>query len=128
MLVDESPEIQVGADDEVGAVIEPRNAELEDFIFANPDERDGYLVLGDWLLEQDHPRGELISANAQMVDQNDPLQFLRFKTIQTRLLAEHPGVFYGPTLKRQIEVLRIKWLLGYWQTLTVRSTRTVPAR
>tara|TARA_R110002073_G_scaffold208011_2_gene368286 strand:+ start:19497 stop:20708 length:1212 start_codon:yes stop_codon:yes gene_type:complete len=125
VLVDKSPEIQVGADDEVDAVIEPRNAELEECIFANPDERDGYLVLGDWLLEQDHPRGELISANAQMVDQNDPVQFLRFKTIQTRLLAEHPGVFYGPTLKRHTEVLRIKWLLGYWQTLTVRGTSAV---
>jgi uncharacterized protein (TIGR02996 family) len=118
-LVAESAELEFGADDESDESPEPRNEELEQLIFADPDDRDGYLVLGDWLLEQEHPRGELISANAQMVDQNDPVQFLRFKTIQTKLLAEHPRVFYGPKLKHHGEVLRIKWVLGYWRTLTV---------
>ncbi len=119
-LVTETPELQLG-DDDAEESPEPRNAELEEVIFANPEERDGYLVLGDWLLEQEHPRGELISANAQMVDQNDPVQFLRFKTIQTRLLAKHPGVFYGPKLRHHSEVLRIRWVLGYWRTVSVQA-------
>lgn len=38
------------------------NAQLAAVIRDNPDDEDAYLVYADWLLEQNDPRGELISA------------------------------------------------------------------
>jgi uncharacterized protein (TIGR02996 family) len=43
---------------------QPSNAELEAAIAANPDAQSGYLVFGDWLAQQGHPRGALIAEHA----------------------------------------------------------------
>jgi uncharacterized protein (TIGR02996 family) len=40
---------------------EPLNPEIEAAIDANPDDAETYAVLGDWLSERDHIRGELIA-------------------------------------------------------------------
>src|SRR5258706_3393929 len=38
---------------------EPRNAALEDAVIANPEDRDAYAVLADWLQTNGAARGEL---------------------------------------------------------------------
>lgn len=45
-----------------------RNLELDAEILASPDERDAYLVYGDWLTEQGDPRGELVTIQAALDD------------------------------------------------------------
>jgi uncharacterized protein (TIGR02996 family) len=40
---------------------EPENPELERALLADPDDVEAHLVLGDWLQDRGHPRGELIA-------------------------------------------------------------------
>jgi len=47
------------------------NPDLEARIHANPDDRDDYLVYGDWLSEQGDPRGELITVQVKLEDAPD---------------------------------------------------------
>src|SRR5260221_10447240 len=45
----------------LSAQSEPRNPELERAVIDNPDDRDAYAVLADWLQSNGVPRGELIA-------------------------------------------------------------------
>lgn len=62
-----------------------RNKELEAAILANPNDREAYAVLADWLQEQGDPRGELISLQ------------LGYKDKQAKqLIDKHAEYFLGP--------------------------------
>ncbi len=60
-------ELVEGDGDEEGddeeAPEEPRNPELARAILADPDDVQSYLVYGDWLQSQGHPRGELVAVH-----------------------------------------------------------------
>jgi uncharacterized protein (TIGR02996 family) len=70
--------------------LDARNAELEKAIIANPDDRDAYAVLADWLQEQGDPRGELISLQLGYKD----------KAAKT-LIDKHADYFLGPLAEHQ---------------------------
>ena len=66
-------------------MLDARNPDLEAAVAANPNDREPYSVLADWLQLQNDPRGELIS-----------LQLAGKTTEAEALLAQHADYFLGP--------------------------------
>ena len=80
-----------GGGGSTSSVADARNPELEAAIAANPEDTEAYAVLADWLQEQGHPRGELISLH------------LAGKTKQAKALFDkHADVFLGPLAEHQV--------------------------
>lgn len=83
-------------------LLEPRNLELEAAIHADPDALEPRLVLGDWLQERNHPRGELIGLQVQGDGGSG-------------LLERHPLVLgsYG-----SLEDVTLTWKHGFWDGIS----------
>jgi len=73
-------------------VSEPRNEALERAIAATPDDPAPYAILGDWLQEQDHPRGELIAL--QLRAESEP----SLQAAVDAYLKGHTAELLGPLL------------------------------
>lgn len=72
-------------------------------ILENPDDRSGYLIYGDWLLEHHDPRGDLIIADA--------------KEVQDRIINTHRMQLAPPHWD---EFLSVIWRYGFVGGLRVR--------
>ncbi|MFZ5439360.1 MAG: TIGR02996 domain-containing protein [Myxococcota bacterium] len=82
------------------------NPELEAAIAAAPDDGAGYLVFGDWLLQQGHPRGALVAAQAagESIDRRTDDEVL------------------GPVLSPLADMLTERsWRLGFLEKVRVAS-------
>lgn len=99
----------------LGLVTEPRNPELERVICANPEEREPYLVLADWLEQQGHPRAELIRLQAEA--RRKPTKPERV------LMAQHREALIGSTGRFAAP----KWRNGFIHSVHVGAPRFLPA-
>jgi len=89
----------------------PRNLELEAVIVREPDAPDGYLVYGDWLLEQGEPLGELVSVqSARAMDPLDEDLARREKV----LLETHARSWVGYFARS-----RHTWKFGFLESIVV---------
>jgi uncharacterized protein (TIGR02996 family) len=85
--------------------MDPRRAELEAAIEADPYDARAYAVYGDFLLELGDPRGELIALHLASANAPDP----RFDSATRELVARHPKLLPpGHTL-------RLRWQHGFIQ-------------
>ncbi|MDQ3369434.1 MAG: TIGR02996 domain-containing protein [Myxococcota bacterium] len=87
------------------------NPDLVARIYANPDDRDAYLVYGDWLSEQGDPRGELITLQVKLEDApDDPALRAR----EQQLMAANAPIWLGEiaTLDPQKD-LGVTWRWGF---------------
>jgi uncharacterized protein (TIGR02996 family) len=85
---------------------QPSNPELEAAIAANPDDRSAYLVFGDWLTAQGHPRGALIAEHAAGA------------TIDKR----QAHLLFGEKLARVADLIVDRtWRLGFLEKVKVAS-------
>lgn len=94
--------------DAVPDLIEPRNPALEAAIIADPDDLANYVVYGDWLGEQGHPRGELIAA--QLAAAVDDTPAARRHAIA--VLSRHREVLLGG-LSEQLLASALTWHAGF---------------
>lgn len=85
---------------------DPRNPALEEAIWADPDDRDAWIVYGDWLSSRGDPRGELIAVDAAL----GPAK----ATARARLLDERARLYrmHGSFLGAGLEPLRSAWIIS----------------
>lgn len=94
--------------------------DLEARIHANVDDRDAYLVYGDWLSERGDPRGELITVQAKL-DQNPSDTTLRER--ETAILAPNRDAWLGELAKLDPKLdLGVKWRWGFIDSIRIGPT------
>jgi uncharacterized protein (TIGR02996 family) len=79
----------------LSAQSEPRNPALEQAVIDNPEDRDAYAVLSDWLQSKGVPRGELIAL--QLKAERDPAS----QVLVDRCRADHADVLLGPLVDHE---------------------------
>ena len=92
------------------------NPDLEARIFAT-DDRDAYLVYGDWLSEKGDPRGELIAVQSKLEDDpQDPALREREKAI----IAANKEAWLGDLAKLDKPVdFGVKWRRGFIDSVRI---------
>ncbi len=90
---------------------EPRMPSLEKTIRNDPDEDGPYTVYGDWLSEQGHPRGELVTAQVRGLTKQ-----------ATKLLKQHPSL-WGDLAELSDVVTDVTWENGFIAGAKVANTR-----
>jgi uncharacterized protein (TIGR02996 family) len=89
---------------------EPRDAELEAAVLADPQDRLAWRVYADWLMDQGSLRGELVASMAG---------FTRGERTD-ELMRAHPERFLGPLVEPELSRWAwCDWLPGFWRTLTL---------
>ena len=101
---------------------EPRNPELEAAILAAPDDPRPYLVLGEWLLQQHDPRGQLITLQHELRQEKAPGRFLELRRAEQALIHEHGRYLLGD-LVPHLPHLRLEWRLGFLRRATLAPER-----
>jgi uncharacterized protein (TIGR02996 family) len=94
------------------------NPELEAAIQRNPDDRDAYLVYGDWLQSKGDPRGQLIAVQAALLDKPGDKHLTR----QERdILVEHEDALLGDLMQIEgaDEEIALGWHLGFLRSATI---------
>lgn len=91
------------------------NPELEQAIHDDPNDLDAWAVYGDWLQENDDPRGELVSLEvlAARGQDNDASAKRR-----ADLMEVHSAAWLGPVLSKSAEggdeaILKHEWKFGF---------------
>jgi len=92
---------------------------LEAAIAADPDAREGYLVLGDWLQERGDPRGELIAIGAELAKSPFDAAMQRNHAAH---LAAHPELL-GPLQGCLDVVTELDWYCGFIRGCRVAYTK-----
>ena len=93
------------------------NADLEARIQANPDDREAYLVYGDWLSERGDPRGELISVQAKLEQMPDDAAL---RERETKLIAANRDAWLGDLAKLDPKQdLGVKWRWGFIDSVRI---------
>ncbi len=99
------------------------NPELEAAILSNPDRADAYLVYGDWLQHQGHPRGELIALQ-HAAQQASEAEAGRLNEQVNKHIQRHEGVLLqGLTEAIHHKTLTVDWQLGYIRSARVNLKR-----
>ena len=95
------------------------NPELEARIHANLDDRDAYLVYGDWLSERGDPRGELIAVQVKLEQQPNAELSVR----QAKLLDENQAAWLGDlgNLDKEIDFEAV-WRWGFIDSVRIGPT------
>ena len=111
---------------------DPRSAELEAAIAANPDDGDAYAIYADWLEREGDPRGPLIAA--QIAGERAERSGKRDKKIDAaaaKLFAEHADYFLGPLAELAADAARdadptFVWRYGYLYKAYLHAERHQP--
>jgi len=93
-------------------------AHFEALIAADPDDRDNYLVYGDWLSERGRPLGALITIGAELV---------KHPTHAKMLVAHDQHLVRHPELRRGLEgcmdmLTNVEWAYGFIKRCRVATT------
>ena len=86
---------------------------LEQAIFDDPDDREAWQVYGDWLQQQEDPRGELI-----LLDLAEGISAAELEARRAAILAEHRERLLGPLANvlgdpALDQALELEWSRGY---------------
>ncbi|MEO8553823.1 MAG: hypothetical protein ABI678_27810 [Kofleriaceae bacterium] len=101
------------------SIDEPRNPKLEAAIAAEPDVADNYAVLGDWLAERGHPRGELIALCLRA--ERDPAT----EPAVRAHVEHHADALIGSVLDADEILGAITWRRGFIDTLEPSDVDTL---
>ncbi len=99
-----------------------RNHELEALIAKSPDEPGNYSVYADWLIQQNDPRGELISAQLKREQAPDSTQLT---DRITELHAKHDAEWLGD-LANQKDGFSVSWRRGFLHEVTLGDDESAP--
>ncbi len=94
----------------------PRNTELEEAIVADPESPDGYLVYGDWLLEQGESLGDLVSVQAALAKRPKTAKLkAELQKKEKALLARHTESL------GEFAVYEHTWKYGFLEGVTIEN-------
>jgi uncharacterized protein (TIGR02996 family) len=100
----------------------PMQQALEDALAANPDDLAAHMAYADYLQEQGDPRGELISVQLALEDENRPAaERKRLRKRERALVAQHRARFLGRLAPffRPDEDDRYRFARGWLDTLDI---------
>lgn len=109
-----------------------RNPKLEQDIFDHPHSEPAWQVYGDWLQQQQDPRGELISLEMQLVDADDATA-AKLQTRIDEIQAEHRDAWLGGAAKLIAKAdedtlsVDLNWSHGYVVSATVSGGDEEPS-
>jgi len=109
------------------------NEELEAQICAKPDEPGPYLVYADWLLQQQDPRGNLITVQSQLADAPRKKELL---DAEKKLLDAHRAYFVPPALDAALRLPKrgagarceVTWNHGFFAHVRLAKNATPSAQ
>jgi uncharacterized protein (TIGR02996 family) len=108
------------------------NEQFEAQIRERPDEPGGYLVYADWLLQQQDPRGELITVQLQRDADPDNAALA---AAEAKLLKKHADYFVPEALARALKLPRssgprceVTWRNGFFARVQLARDDTASAR
>ena len=110
---------------------EPRDAELEAAILADPDAEQPRLVYGDWLQTQGHPRGELCAIQHALAAKPDDR---KLQSAQRKLLGDTsvcPEALRKATTGRAMDLGKscdLHWRMGFVHEAVLARSSTVVAQ
>lgn len=96
------------------------NPDLEARILASVDDRDAYLVYGDWLSERGDPRGELITVQAKLEQDPDNAEL---REREHKLLDANKETWFGELAKLDPKIdFGVKWRWGFIDSVRLGPT------